>query len=65
MLVLYLICITVLFFSINFCTDLLNMFFKHEFKLEMFVAVCWSYDNRCISILMSSVQLDYISDANV
>ena len=41
----YLICITVLLFYI----DLLNMFTKQEFKLEMF-ELCWSYGKLCISI---------------
>ena len=36
----YLICKTDLSFYINLCVDLLNVFTKQEFMLEMFVAVC-------------------------
>ena len=39
------------------CVNLLNMFIKHDFKLEMFVAVGWSYDKWCISIVMPTVPL--------
>ena len=44
-LILYLICITVLLllFYINVCVNLLNMFTKHEFKLEVLVAVSCCY----------------------
>ena len=33
------------------------MFIKHEFTLEMFVAVCWSYGKWYISIVRSTVPL--------
>ena len=46
----YLICIRFLLFHINPCINLLNMFMKQVFKLEMFVVVCWSYGKLCISI---------------
>ena len=53
-------CVTVILSYINLCVDLLNMFTKHEFKLEMFVAVCWSYDKWCILIIRSTVpQVDH------
>ena len=39
------------------CINLLNMLIKHEFKLEMFVAVCWRYGRWCISIVSSTVLL--------
>ena len=35
---------------LNLCVDLLNMFPKYEFKLNIFVAVCWSYSKQWISI---------------
>ena len=31
---------------------MLNIFIKHNFKLEMFVAVGWSYDKWCILIVL-------------
>ena len=31
--------------------------FKHEFKLEMFMSVCWSYGKWCILIVSSTVAL--------
>ena len=33
------------------------MFTKHEFKLEMFVAICRSNSKWCISIVRSTVPL--------
>ena len=33
------------------------MFTKHEIKLEMFVAVYWSYGKWCISIVRSTIPL--------
>ena len=33
------------------------MFIKHEFKLEMFVAVYCSYGKWCVSIVRSTVPL--------
>ena len=33
------------------------MFTKDEFKLKIFVAVCWIYSKLCISIVQSSVPL--------
>ena len=33
------------------CVNLLNMFTKHGFKLEMFLAVFWSYGKLCILIV--------------
>ena len=40
-----------------FCVNLLNMLTKREFKLEMFVVVCWSYTKWCISILRGTILL--------
>ena len=51
----YLICITVLLlFYIILCVNLLNMFIKHEFKMEMFVVICWSYGKWCITVVKSN-----------
>ena len=33
------------------------MYTKHEFKLKMFVAVCWSYSKWCILIVGTTVPL--------
>ena len=40
----------------TFCDNLLNIFTKHEFTLEMFVAVGWSY-SRVFTIVRSTVPL--------
>ena len=44
----YLICITILLIYIYACVNLLNMFIKHEFKLQQFVAISKSYAKRYI-----------------
>ena len=51
----YLICLSFLKCYFSQCVNLLNMFTKHELKLEMFVAVCWSYSKWCISIVRRTV----------
>ena len=45
------------YYFILTCVNLLNMFIKHDFKLEMFVAVCWSYGKCCVFIVRSSIPL--------
>ena len=46
-----------LFLNLNLYVHLLNIFTKHEFKLEMFMAVCWNYVKWCISIVRRTVPL--------
>ena len=55
--ILYLICNTVLLFYINLCVNSLNMFTKHEFKFEIFVAVCLNNVKGGISIVRSIIPL--------
>ena len=49
------------------------MFTKHEFKLEMFVSVSWSYSKHCILIVRitvprvdhSEIDLDFVETFSV
>ena len=49
--------ITVLLFYSNPCDNLLRMFSKHDFKLEICKAICWSYLKLRILIVMGNTSL--------
>ena len=52
-----LIFMTVLWFYINLWVNLFDMFNKHKFKSEMFVAISCCYGKLCMSIVRGTVLL--------
>ena len=54
-LIYYLICITVLLFYDNF--DLLNIFAKCEFKLDISASVCWNFGKLSMSMVWGTVPM--------